>query len=63
MNSSNSISINFKDKEGIFFEVPSSTDNDVIYNVHYFFNAVNDEIYTTPEEKEKSKWICTCPGN
>ena len=63
MTNSTTISITFKDQEGIFFEVPSSTDENVIYDVHYFFNAVNDTNYVTPEEKEKSKWRCTCQGN
>ena len=53
MNSSTTISINFKDKEGIFFEVPSSTDEKITYNVHCFYKT---------KETEEDDWICTCPG-
>ena len=52
MNNSNSPTrIIFKDSEGIFFKVPSESEPDVVYDVHYYFN---DKDYD---------WICNCPGN
>lgn len=52
MTSSNPITldvlITFGDKEGISFEVPSSTEEDETYIVSY--------------DMDTSTWLCTCPG-
>jgi len=42
------VTITFKDDEGVFFEVPSTSEDGVTYTVHVFFDGM--------------MWWCTCPG-
>lgn len=49
MNSSPTISINFKDSEGVLFDVPSSTDENVSYVCHVWFDGMH--------------WYCNCPDH